>query len=99
MVEGHTTFYAVFEGSDGFDRARSATYSVTVVQSQPEPQIFVTTLYLDPLPRQAYAGDALAFSGILETADGRPVQGRPDPDQGRRKDRLRRSLGHYRGLT
>ena len=71
---GAYDFYAAFEGSDGFDRARSATYSVTVVQSQPEPQIFVTTLYLDPLPRQAYAGDALAFSGILETADGSPVQ-------------------------
>ena len=71
---GAYDFYAVFEGSDGFDHARSATYSVTVVQSQPEPQIFATTLYLDPLQRQAYAGDALAFSGILETADGRPVQ-------------------------
>ena len=74
---GAYDFYAVFEGSDRFDSARSPTYSVTVsgYAGGTQEQIASTFLTLESLPQRAYVGDAVTFSGVLETADGRVPPG------------------------
>ena len=74
---GAYDFYAVFEGSDSFDRARSPTYSVTVLSSAgtTQAQVYYSTeIILDTLPPSAYTDQTIVFTGQL-TSNGRGIAG------------------------
>ena len=74
---GAYDFYAVFEGSDGFDRARSATYGVTVFgyagggQAQ---DYQYTEIILDALPPLVYTDQTVVLTGQL-TSNGYGIAG------------------------
>ena len=68
---GAYDFYAVFEDSDGFDRARSVTYGMTVFSyaSGGQAQDQYTEIILDELPPLAYTDETVVFTGRL-TSNG-----------------------------
>ena len=74
---GAYDFYAVFEGSDGFDRSRSATYGVTVFgyagggQAQ---DYQYTEIILDALPPLVYTDQTVVLTGQL-TSNGYGIAG------------------------
>ena len=63
---GAYDFYAVFEGSDRFDRDETKNYSVRVSPYHP------TEIILDDIPSSAYTDETVRFTGRL-TTDGRGV--------------------------
>ena len=74
---GAYDFYAVFEGSGSFERARSATYSMTVSDSasgQQAPGYHYTEIILDALPSSVYTDQTVVFTGQL-TSNGYGVAG------------------------
>ena len=69
---GAWDLYAVFEGFGSLRSARSQTYSVTVSDLAAWP--YSTRLTLDAVPAYAYEGQAVTFTGTLESG-GHPVEG------------------------
>lgn len=79
---GSWDFYAVYEGSDDIDDARSRTYSVTVsnyANSSSDTNYssdIPTKIILDSLSSSAYTGNSLTFTGKLY-ANGKPLPNAP----------------------
>lgn len=77
---GSWDFYAVFEGSYDIYEMQSQTYSVMVetqaVQATYQTQAYVpdSSIRLDTLPHQIYAGQQIIFTGIL-LSGGQPAAG------------------------
>lgn len=81
---GSYDFYAVFEGDDYVQKARSSTYSVYVYEdssgdssgssgsTQQYKNYYKTTLTLDQIQSSIYAGQSITFTGKL-TSNGSPV--------------------------
>ena len=88
----------MFEGASGFDKSRSDTYSVSLLEYSPEQ----TYLVLDPLPGSAYVGETLALSGYLVDGDGYGLSGAfieiKDEDTGSRDEIIGTAVTDERGM-
>ena len=76
---GAYDFYAVFEGGNNIEYARSQTYSVEVYSDSTAigtitPQYFSSKIILDSIPSTVYAGQTVTFTGSA-TSEGMPLPG------------------------
>ncbi len=70
---GDWDFYAVFEGNSHVSKARSNTYNVNVSSySGSSSSISSTTITLDRIPSQIFAGQSFTFTGRV-TSNGQPL--------------------------
>jgi len=73
--EKYIEFYVVYEGNRDFFSARSDTYTVTIIESEPETtqsKYQRTQVTLDRIPSKIYAGQSVTFTGQL-TSNGNPI--------------------------